>query len=111
MTQDASQRSLSANLRWITSRNQIAELPFGFSEHRQRIGKRRRSLEWLATLPETLDWNVAHADPRFKGLRAGDLLASWLAHDYLHLRQIVRIRFARAEALAAPYSTAYAGSW
>ena len=44
-------------------------------------------------------------------MRAGDLLASWAAHDTHHQRQIVRLRYHRLEQLAEPYSLAYAGEW
>ena len=42
-------------------------------------------------------------------LRAGDLLASWLAHDLIHIRQITRLHYRWLERLAAPYQLGYAG--
>lgn len=74
------------------------------------LEERRRSLDWLRALPADADWDRAYADPRFRGLRSGDLLASWLTHDLLHLRQIIRIHLARAEERARPYTVAYAGA-
>ena len=52
-----------------------------------------------------------HTHPIFGGLSAGDLLASWVAHDFLHLRQLARLQFQYASLLAEPYSTRYAGEW
>ena len=42
-------------------------------------------------------------------MAAGDLLAAWVAHDLLHIRQIARIQYEHARALAAPYKMDYAG--
>ena len=73
--------------------------------------ERRKSIDWLRTL-SVPDWDRAYHEPRPKGsLRVGDLLTSWLAHDFLHMRQIVRLHFLSGEKLGAPYKTAYAGSW
>jgi len=44
-------------------------------------------------------------------LSAGDLLASWLAHDFLHLRQLTGLHWEYVSLLAKPYSTDYAGMW
>lgn len=38
------------------------------------------------------------------------LLANWLAHDHLHLRQIVRLKYERLKALGGE-PLAYAGEW
>jgi DinB family protein len=74
------------------------------------LGERRKSVAWLRGLP-TPDWDRAYHEPRLKGLRVGDLLSSWLAHDHLHMRQIVRLHFISGERLGAPYTTGYAGTW
>jgi hypothetical protein len=39
------------------------------------------------------------------------LLASWAAHDALHLRQIARRLHGLAARDAGPYGVAYAGEW
>jgi hypothetical protein len=44
-------------------------------------------------------------------LTAGDLLTSWLAHDWLHARQLVRLRFLRSRSEHEPFRTDYAGTW
>lgn len=75
------------------------------------LGERERSIAWLRALPGTAPWDRVYPDPRLKNLRAGDLLASWLAHDILHLRQMAKIHFLMDEKLAEPYATFYAGSW
>jgi hypothetical protein len=73
--------------------------------------ERADSLVWLRSLdPLALALDHAHSMP-WGQLRAGDLLASWVAHDLLHLRQITARRFQRTEEFATPYSTRYAGEW
>jgi hypothetical protein len=73
--------------------------------------ERKRSLAWLKKLsPSDVDWSARYERPQ-GNLRAGDLLASWLAHDFLHLRQLSRLHWEYTAALAAPFSTAYGGSW
>jgi hypothetical protein len=94
---------------WVTARayNQRELVPTldAFLEERQG------SISWLRSLPVPSEWDRVYPDPRWKGIRAGDLLASWLAHDSLHMRQLVRIHFLRGETLSQPYATYYAGHW
>jgi hypothetical protein len=72
--------------------------------------EREKSIAWLGGL-EKPDWSAAYEHPQFGRLTAGDLLASWLAHDYLHIRQLAALQYGYLAQLAAPYSLAYAGSW
>jgi hypothetical protein len=41
-------------------------------------------------------------------VEAKNLLASWLAHDLLHIRQITRLKY---QYLAKDYAIDYAGNW
>jgi len=69
--------------------------------------ERSASLEWLDGLAD-VDWSTEHVHPKFGGMKAGDLLASWAAHDLLHLRQIANTRVEYIAGTVAPYSTRYA---
>jgi hypothetical protein len=69
--------------------------------------ERAASLQWLVGLPSP-DWTAEHKHPKLGGLRAGDLLAAWVAHDLLHIRQIANTRLAWVAMFAEPYSTRYA---
>ncbi len=71
--------------------------------------ERQRSLAWLRSL-DAPAWETAH-QTEWGALCAGDVLAAWAAHDILHQRQLVRLRFGRVVALAAPYGVRYAGEW
>lgn len=71
---------------------------------------REQSLAWLHGLG-AIDWEASHEHPILGRVCAGDLFASWVAHDALHLRQIAKRLHDLAQRDAAPYSTAYAGNW
>lgn len=73
------------------------------------LSERQASLAWLAGL-EAADWQAAVPAP-FGSIRAGDMLASWAAHDLLHLRQLVELQHAYLLELTAPFDAAYAGPW
>lgn len=72
--------------------------------------ERQRSIEWLRTLRDP-DWSRTHTHPSGLVLRAGDLLSSWVAHDVLHLRQLVELHYHLVTLQVAPYDPAYAGDW
>jgi hypothetical protein len=92
---------------WVTARaynrRELAATLEGF------VAERRRSLAWLAGLAAP-DWGREYRAP-FGPITAGDLAASWAAHDLLHTRQLLELRRARLLALTAPHSTRYAGDW
>lgn len=70
---------------------------------------RRNSLAWLDSLSDP-DWGTVHTAP-FGQISAGDLLASWAAHDQLHLRQLVEIQHGLLGMWTRPYAVDYAGTW
>jgi hypothetical protein len=72
--------------------------------------QRHQQVQWLTQL-DAVDWNRTHAHPSLGSLRAGDLLASWVAHDLLHLRQMSRVLYQYLRADFAPYGAEYAGQW
>lgn len=72
--------------------------------------ERQRSLAWLRSLAAP-DLTVARRHPAGFELRAGDLLAAWVAHDLHHARQLVEIRYALTLRDAAPFDIRYAGDW
>jgi len=81
----------------------LADMLAGFAE------ERRISLLWLEALAGA-DWETAAAAP-WGGMKAGEMLAAWAAHDKLHFRQLVELRYQRVLRLAAPYAALYAGEW
>jgi hypothetical protein len=69
--------------------------------------ERRRSLDWLAQVAAPR-WESAYAHPK-GSIAAGDLLASWVAHDARHLEQIAKRLHGLAARDGAPYAVGYAG--
>ena len=72
--------------------------------------EREESIGWLNGM-EAPDWDVTHRHPQLGELSAGSILGSWLAHDYLHIRQLSGLHYGYLEALVAPHSLSYAGPW
>lgn len=93
---------------WISSRgyNQ-RELPVCVADF---LAEREASLVWLARLHEP-NWNLEYPKPWGGTIRAGDFMAAWVAHDLLHLRQLVELHYAWTTAQTQPYSVQYAGEW
>lgn len=71
--------------------------------------EREKSLEWLKGL-RNADWNISFKT-KWRRMRTGDMFASWVAHDNLHIRQLTELRRARIERIAKPYRVQYAGDW
>ncbi len=92
---------------WVTQRK-YNEQDFSASCERFFL-ERRKSLEWLKSLAKA-DWNIRCTTP-YRSMTAGDMFASWIAHDNLHIRQLVELRRTRIEAIAEPYIIEYAGDW
>jgi hypothetical protein len=74
------------------------------------LSERSTSLVWLGSLRDP-DWSLAHAHPRFGPMSAGMLLASWAAHDALHIRQIAKRLYELAARDGEPHTVRYAGEW
>jgi len=75
------------------------------------LTEREASIAWLETL-ESPDWDIK-SQATFVSetitLSAGDVLVSWVDHDFSHLRQMILLLHAWYEQEVAPYSTRYAG--
>jgi len=71
--------------------------------------ERETSIAWLNALQEP-HWE-ATISFEWGSLSAGDLLASWLAHDLLHLRQLVYLLYHLTAKESQPYDIEYAGQW
>lgn len=72
--------------------------------------ERERSLAWLAAL-QAPDWERPCNHPHLRNIRAGDLLAAWVGHDLLHIRQLNELRWQYLAQAARPYALDYAGDW
>lgn len=92
---------------WVVARKynerDLAEMVNNF------VAERKNSLAWLKGLSRP-NWEAEYTTS-FGVMKAGDMLGSWVAHDHLHLRQLVELRRARVLQLVAPYDVQYAGEW
>ncbi len=91
---------------WVTERRynerDLGESLQGF------VAAREASLTWLRGLAP--DWEATYQAP-WGPIRAGDVFAAWVAHDLLHMRQLVELHWAYTARRVAPYKTDYAGEW
>jgi uncharacterized damage-inducible protein DinB len=93
---------------WVTSRAyQQRDLQQSLDNF---AAERQRSIAWLQALRDP-DWDRAHTHLSGFVLSAGDLLSAWVAHDLLHLRQLIELRYHLATGHAQPYAVEYAGDW
>jgi hypothetical protein len=73
------------------------------------LKERQNSILWLKTFPSP-DWDTVWESP-FGKITAGDMLASWGAHDLLHIRQLVELHWSYYTLSVQPYRVEYAGKW
>jgi uncharacterized damage-inducible protein DinB len=92
---------------WVTER-QYNEQDFQTMQD-NFFSERRKSLQWLKKLTD-VDWDTTYTSP-YGSMTAGEMFASWVAHDNLHIRQLVELRRARIEKITQPYPIEYAGEW
>ena len=74
------------------------------------VWERHASLRWLEALPRP-DWTAAHQHPRLGRVTAGEMLAAWVAHDHLHIRQLNQLHWQYLAETVSPFSLTYAGGW
>jgi hypothetical protein len=92
---------------WVTARGyNERELDSSLNNF---LAEREKSLAWLGQLSDP-NWQNSNDGPNGT-LSAGDLLASWLAHDFLHIRQLARLHWQYVGAISDPYQTGYGGPW
>lgn len=86
------------------NRRDLSVLVAQFAEERQK------SLIWLHK-QEHADWHTPVPATNWVGFRAGDVLASWVAHDLLHIRQLVELKYGYVSVALTGYDIQYAGEW
>lgn len=73
------------------------------------LQERQTSLEWLRSL-DAPDWDATYR-ASWGAIRAGDMFGAWVAHDLLHMRQLIELHYAWTTYQLQPYSVRYAGEW
>ena len=74
------------------------------------LAEREKSVKWLKGL-STPDWKTEDGYPFGTVLTAEQVLANWLAHDILHIRQINALNWSYLSQMAPDVDLSYAGSW
>ncbi|QQS30527.1 MAG: DinB family protein [Sphingobacteriales bacterium] len=73
------------------------------------LTERENSVKWLNSLQNPL-WNNAYLHLQFGPLSAGLFLTNWVAHDFLHIRQITKLKYDLL-GLWSDRPLIYAGEW
>lgn len=92
---------------WVTTRKYNQQ---NFDEMKKMFfAERIESLKWLKE-QSAADWETTYTS-KYGVMSAGEMFVSWVAHDNLHLRQLVELRRSRIEEISKPYEIGYAGDW
>jgi len=75
---------------WVTERKYMQQ-DFEYML-KQFLTEREETLKWLRGLKEPR-WDNAYMHPKVGPVTARLLLTNWLAHDYLHFRQILKLKY------------------
>lgn len=92
---------------WVKSRKYI-EQNFE-SKITEWSTEREKSLSWLRSL-DNPNWDSYFIHKELGPMSASKILANWLAHDYIHIRQILRIKHAYLAHISGQ-DLSYAGNW
>lgn len=92
---------------WVTDRHYAAQ---DFNERLDAfLTTRSQSVRWLQSLSDP-NWDNVYEHPSLGPLSAKLFLANWLAHDYLHIRQINRVKYEYFREQSG-LDLSYAGTW
>ncbi|MEJ2113232.1 MAG: hypothetical protein P8X62_05910, partial [Flavobacteriaceae bacterium] len=73
------------------------------------IEERENSIKWIESL-ENPNWQNSYLHPKMGKLKAKHFYDNWLAHDYLHFRQITKLKLDYLDQLSGE-DLNYAGIW
>jgi hypothetical protein len=92
---------------WVTERNYLGQ---DYNEVLKRfINEREHSVKWLKSLVNPV-WSNTYQHQKLGPMSARLFLTNWLAHDYLHIRQIIRLKYDYLKEKSG-ISLNYAGNW
>lgn len=91
----------------------VAKHDYASKDYNETLNKfleaRSKSIAWLKTQIDG-HWDNTYMHPELGAITAKQFLNNWLAHDYLHIRQINRYHYAHFKA-HSDTSLDYAGNW
>ncbi len=92
---------------WVSTRDYINQ---DFEEKLEAFLKERaHSVEWLESLSSP-SWGNTYQHPAIGPMSGAMILSNWLAHDFLHIRQIIRLKYSYLKAQSRQ-NLSYAGEW
>ena len=92
---------------WVSARNYINQ---NYGAMLQAfLQERTSSIKWLESLSSP-QWDNIYEHPTIGPMSGAMILSNWLAHDYLHIRQITRLKYTYLKALSGQ-NLGYAGEW
>jgi hypothetical protein len=92
---------------WVTARKYM-ERDYN-SMLAEFFRERDDSIQWLDSL-ENPKWDNVHKHPTLGDMTAKKFFANWLAHDYLHIRQITKLKYDYLMSSTGE-DLGYAGGW
>ena len=75
----------------------------------QFLSERQVSISWLNSKVDS-NWNDFYIHPKLGNMSARLFLTNWLAHDYLHMRQIIKYHYEYLK-VKTIINLQYAGNW
>jgi hypothetical protein len=92
---------------WVKQRNYAHQNYQAVLNH--FLEERVNSVNWLLSLSDP-PWQNKYLHPKFGAMSAKMFFCNWLAHDHLHIRQIVKLRHDYLKHISGE-SLNYAGDW
>ena len=92
---------------WVKTKNYIEQ---DYENTLQKfLEERNKSIVWLHSLKEP-NWKNEYIHPKLGPMSAEFFLTNWLAHDYLHFRQITALKYNYLKNISG-INLLYAGEW
>ncbi len=92
---------------WVMERNYISK---NYNEMLKKfLQERERSITWLKSLSSP-QWDNTYIHPTLGPMKANLFLTNWVAHDYLHFRQILKTKYQYLKSISSE-PLDYAGGW
>lgn len=92
---------------WAKNGNYMGQNYFEMIE--KFLNERDESINWLCSLKNP-EWENYYIHPEYGQMTGKMFLANWLAHDYLHIRQIIKLKYDYLSNTTGD-DLKYAGGW
>ena len=94
-------------INWVTERKYLEQ---DYNKMLEKFLKERtKSLKWLYSLKNP-QWDNTYKHASLGPMSGHLYISNWLAHDYMHIRQIIQLKFDYLKKVSGE-SLIYAGNW